>query len=206
MRRDDLEWPLVRGALITLVVAISLSSLLVWGSYYFRSKMVLDFNKNNVQFQSISRRYLAVDEEDKLIKGYLPKFISLYNDGVIGPEQRLNWIEVLRSSGEKIRLPGLTYQIKSQTQYSPDFPVTLGHFQLFSSEMILNIHLLHEGDLINLFDMLNRRADGAYSVSSCKMSRPGSAIIMDPDKGNIMVKCELNWFTIKRADGQDIKV
>lgn len=205
MQREDIEWPLLRGALAILVASIAVSSLLIWGSYYFRGKMKLEFFRNNAQFQSISQRYLAVDQQDKLIKSYLPKFVSLYNDGVIGHEQRLNWLEVLRNVGEKLRLPGLSYEIHSQNQYSPDFPVTLGHFQLYSSEMELNMRLAHEGDLLDLFDILDRKAEGSYSVTSCKMSRSGSVIIMDPDKPNVMAKCKLDWFTIKLANGKQIK-
>ncbi len=206
MRREDIEWPLLRGALAILVASIAVSSLLIWGSYYFRGKMKLEFIRNNAQFQSISQRYLAVDEQDKLIKRYLPKFVTLYNNGVIGHEQRLNWLEVLRKVGDKLRLPGLSYEIHSQSQYSPDFPVTLGHFQLYSSQMTLNMHLAHEGDLLNLLGILDRKAEGSYSVQSCKMNRSGNVIIMDPDKSNITVKCELDWFTIKLASGKQIKV
>ncbi|MBI2994659.1 MAG: hypothetical protein HYY48_10855 [Gammaproteobacteria bacterium] len=206
MKREDLDWPVLTGALVTLLVSIVVSGLLIGGSYYFQKQMLLEFTRNNAQFQAISQRYLAVDEEEKLIRKFYPRFIELYNNGVIGKEQRLNWLEILRDSGEKIRVPGLSYEIKSQEVYAPQFSAQLGRYQLFNSRMALNMQLLHEGDLLSLFSMLDSRAAGTYSVSECRFSRASTAIDLNPRKGNIMTKCDLNWFTIKLADGKDIKV
>ena len=55
--------------------------------------MLLEYNRANAAFQSISSRDLAVDEEEKLIRSYLPDFVKLHESGVIGDEQRLNWVE-----------------------------------------------------------------------------------------------------------------
>ncbi|MBI2969376.1 MAG: hypothetical protein HYY36_01380 [Gammaproteobacteria bacterium] len=206
MKRDDLDWSILAGALATLVVSLVVGGVLVAGSHYFQKKMALEYNRNNAQFQAISQRYLAVDEEEKLIKKFFPNFIGLYNGGVIGHEQRLNWIEVLRASGDDIGLPSLTYEIKSQSPYLPDFSVSLGRFQLYSSQMTLNMQLLHEGDMISLFDLLDHRAAGVFSVSACKFTRAGRVLDMNPSRGNVFGRCELNWFTINLSDGSEIRV
>lgn len=206
MKRNDIDWPVLTGAIATLLISIVVCGLLIGGGFYFQKKMLLEFNRNNVQFQNISRRYLAVDEEEKLIRKFYPRFIELYNNGIIGKEQRLNWIEVLRDSGDRIRLPGLSYEIKSQEVYTPEFSATLGRYQLYNSEMALNMQLLHEGDLLKLFEMLDSKAAGTYSVSGCKFSKASAVIDMNPRKANIQTKCDLNWFTIKLADGKEIKV
>lgn len=206
MKREDINWSILTGSLITLVVSIVLIGLLIGGSFYFQKQMVLEFNRNNAEFQAISQRYLAIDEEEKLIKNFYPRFIDLYNNGVIGREQRLNWIEVLRESGEKIRLLSLNYEIQSQSVYAPEFAATLGRYQLYTSQMTLNLQLLHEGDLLKLFESLDAKATGAYSVAECEFTKVSQLIEMNPGKGNISTKCNLNWFTIKLADGTEIKV
>ena len=206
MKREDLDWPVLTGSIATLLASIVVCGLLIGSSFYFQKRMALEFNLNNKQFQDISKHYLAVDEEEKVIRNYYPRFIELYNNGVIGKEQRLNWIEALRDSGDKLRLPGLNYEIKSQEVYTPEFSANLGRYQLFNSEMALNMQILHEGDLLKLFDMLDSKAAGSYSVSECKFSRVSPMIAMNPRKANILTKCDLNWFTIKLADGREIKV
>ena len=205
MKHSDIDWKILRGAIATLVISISISGTLIYLSMYFQDRMYREFTRNELRFQSISKRYLAVDEEEKLIKKYYPRFVELYKKGVIGKEQRLNWIEVLRTAGMQIQVPTLTYQIESQDTYKPGYSVTLGKFRLYSSKMTLNMRLLHEGDLFNILNELNKKANGIYSLNSCRLSK-NSKIVESADAPNINAECDLQWFTIKLANGKDINV
>jgi hypothetical protein len=205
MKYSDIDWKILRGAIATLVISISISGTLIYLSMYFQDRMYREFTRNELRFQSISKRYLAVDEEEKLIKKYYPRFVELYKKGVIGKEQRLNWIEVLRTAGMQIQVPTLTYQIESQDTYKPGYSVTLGKFRLYSSKMTLNMRLLHEGDLFNILNELNKKANGIYSLNSCRLSK-NSKIVESADAPNINAECDLQWFTIKLANGKDINV
>jgi hypothetical protein len=206
VKREDIDWSVLIGSLLTLAVSLAVSGLILGGSFYFESKMELQFNANNALFQDISRRYLSVDEEEKLIKQFYPRFVELYEAGVIGREQRLNWLESLRAVGERKRLPGLNYEIKSQSVYAPQFPAVLGRYQLYSSEMSLSMQLLHEVDLLDVLEFLSGNAQGLYSVSECHFSRAGLDITMTAHASNITTRCDLSWFTIKLADGTEIRV
>ena len=206
MKRKDIDWNIIRGALIYLVLTIIISSSLVVGSYYFKEAMKKEFNMHNALFMNISQRYLAIDEEEKQIKTYLPEFVALFNKGVIGEEQRLNWVEVLAEAEASVKLPSLAYTINSQRTYTPAFPVNFGKFQLYASEMSLQLVLLHEGDLLNLFENMNKRAHGIFTVNSCTFIKSGSIIMDNPKAANIAVDCNLDWYTIRLADGTEIKV
>ncbi|MBI4006709.1 MAG: hypothetical protein HY356_08565, partial [Gammaproteobacteria bacterium] len=113
MRREDIDWPVLRGAISIFFLSMLACSFFIGGSWYFKNKMLAQFTKDKNQFQAISGLYLAVDEEERLIREYYPKFVELHKKGVLGYEQRLNWIEILRASGEHIKLPALRYEIKS---------------------------------------------------------------------------------------------
>ena len=206
MHLKDIDWSIIRGAIISLLLSIIISSSLVAGSYYFEDAMNREYLRNNAQFRSISQRHLAIDEEAKRIEKYLPKFISLYNRGVIGEEQRLNWVEVLRNAGARIKLPGLSYSINSQKDYTPPYPITLGTFKLYSSEMTLDIQMLHEGDLFSLLNALNSEARGEYNLTSCNFDKGNKEIVESPNTPNIRASCELEWYTIKLASGAEIKI
>lgn len=203
MKPNDIDWKILRGGMIMLVISICIAGSLVYLSMYFQKRMYRDFVSNDARFQTISRRYLAVDEEEKLIKKYYPRFMDLYNKGVIGKEQRLNWIEVLRKAGMQVHLPGLNYQIESQHTYMPSYAVNTGKFSLYSSKMTLTMRLLHEGDLFNLLRILDTNARGIFSLNSCRLSGTGT-IEESADAANINAECDLQWFTIKLADGRDI--
>ncbi len=204
MKQGDIDWAVLRGAMITLSMCVLISGALAGGSYYHRQVMQKRFDKSNALFQSISRRYLAVDQEEQLISQYYPEFVNAYNSGLIGREHRLNWIESLRLSGEKIKVPSLGYEITSQKEYTPAFNLNSGPFKLFSSEMNLRLGLLHEGDLINLLEYLDKRAEGSYSVSECEFQMSGPEIKTETDRANINATCLLNWFTINLADGKKL--
>ncbi len=206
MKTENIYLKVLGGSIIAFVLSIIVSGSAAFGAYYFQKQMLQEYNRANAAFQSISSRYLAVDEEEKLIRSHLPDFVRLYENGVIGDEQRLNWIEVLRLAGDEINLPSLNYQIESQQEYIPPFPLNLGKFKLYSSKMLLTMQLLHEGDLFRILETLDAQAKGSYSISSCSISQTALEITDDPDAGNISVRCEILWFTIKLADGTPIKV
>lgn len=206
MKRSDIDWTVLRGSLVIFFTCLLISGALLGGSFYFQANMEKEFMSNNAMFRSVSNKYFAVDEEEKLIKKFYPLFIDLYNKGVLGRERRLNWIEVLRNAGNEIKIPGLSYEIRSQEVYKPGFPVKLGRYKLYRSIMSLNMQLLHEGDLFRLFEALDKHALGAYSVSSCTVSGKGKQIAEDAEVSNITVRCELTWHTIKLASGKELKV
>ncbi len=206
MKRSDIDWSILRGSLIVFFLCLITSGVLLGGSLYFKDKMHQEYERNNAMFRSVSNKYFAVDEEEKLIEKFYPVFIDLYNGGVIGRERRLNWIEAIRKAGEQIKIPGLSYEIRSQEVYKPGFSVKLGRYKLFRSVMNLNMQLLHEGDLFRLLQELDNNALGAYNVSNCTMSSKGKQMSDDPQSGNLIVRCELTWHTIKLANGKELKV
>jgi hypothetical protein len=206
MRPEHIDWSFLKGAVIMLGVSVFAGGTLVGGSYYFKQQMQAEFTENHKSFQVISSRYLALDEEERLIREYYPKLAELNRRGFVGREQRLDWIETLRDASAQIRLPSLQYQILSQQEYSPGIPLNLGGYKLYSSTMKLSIGLLHEGDLIRLLDELNREADGLYTVSSCKLLRIGKTIEFNPKRNNLVAECELSWFSIKPASGKELKL
>lgn len=206
MSQGNVEWPVIRGAVIFSSVVLLCSIGVVAASLYFKDQVQLEFNKNKAMFQSISQRYLAVDQEENMIHEYYPQYVELLEQGVIGREQRLNWIEVLRAFGEETRIPMLQYEISSQNEHASEYPITLGQFKVYSSVMKLDLKLLHEGDLLNLLDSIENDSLGLNSVNICELERTQYATLFDITKSNVLARCEINWFTIKKADGSDLTI
>lgn len=208
MKPDEkIDWSVLKGPMIIFVLSLIISTGLVGGTWYFRDTMQKKYNVEKRRFQTVSNQYLAVDQEEKLVRQFLPGFISLYNEGLLGEERRLNWIETLRDASDEIKLISLRYEIGSQAPYTPDYSVNTGIYRMFSSPMKLNMDLLHVGDLERLLGDLNRRALGIYSVSSCKLTRKGSSIEFKAEVApNISAECDLKWFNLKRSDGSVIMI
>ncbi len=206
MKRDDLDWPVIKVPATTFIIILLVSLGMVIGSWSFKEDMLSEHKRNKARFTSISQKYLAVDEDERIIRKYYPDFINLYKKGVVGREHRLNWIETLRESSERIKLPGLRYTISSQEKYSPGFNVSLGKFLLYSSTMKLNISMLHEGDLSHLIKDMNEHAEGMFTITECKFTRSNKTLIERRDATNIRAECELQWLNIRMSDGTEIKL
>ena len=63
MNREDIDWTILRGALITFFMCLLVGSALIGGSWYFKQEMLKNYKRSQAQFQGVSRQYLAVDEE-----------------------------------------------------------------------------------------------------------------------------------------------
>jgi hypothetical protein len=201
---NKVDWSVLQSAIIVFFISLIVSASLVAGTWYYEDNMKMKYNFDKKRFQTISNQYLAVKQEEKLVKQYYPEFISLYNKGIIGQERRLNWIETLRNSSENSKLISLRYEIDPQVQYTPDYTLNYGIYKLFNSAMKLNMDLLHTGDLKKLINDLNRNTQGTFNISSCKLKRTGGSRFAMEIKPNIAAECKLHWFNIKRSDGSDI--
>ena len=204
MKQAKVDWSVLRGALGLFGIAVLASAILLAGSFMFRDEMRTLYRNSDSRFKTISRRYLDVDHEERLIRNYYPRFVDLYKAGIIGHERRLDWVEALQKADADTKMPRLGYDIKMREAFTPAFSVKTGPYQIYDSTMTLKLGLLHEGDLAQLLDDLNHYTSGLYSVSECSFHRSGPKVEMDLKKANIDAECALHWFTINFAGDREI--
>lgn len=206
MARRKADWPILRGTLIGFALCVVIAGAMVSASLYFKQSMEREYRVHHSRFRNASQQYLAVDEEERIIEQYYPDFVRLYRAGLIGEEQRLSWLEVLRKAGPAIGMPELSYKLEARREWQPDFDLALGSYTLHASTMNLSLGLLHEGDLLTLFAILDRDARGQYAVRSCVMRAPEGEITLDPQAVNIRTECKLDWLTIDLGDERELKL
>ena len=210
MQRGD--WQKLRGALIGLGLALLAAALPSAASYYFYREARAEFSHNKAQFEAERARYLALGEQAALLTAHYPAFVALSRQGLVGPEQRLNWIETLGRAGPELGLPRLEYEIGARQALRADYGLDYeldhgpGHiaYRLYKSELRLSLGLLHEADLLRLFDYLDRHARGHYTVRACRLQRPEGAIRIAPEAANLTADCRLEWRTLNLPDGGDM--
>lgn len=202
MANNKVDWSLLRGPALMFTACLVASVAMVVGSHRFRQSMEHEYQVNHGRFRTASEHYLAVDEEERIIDEFYPDFVRLHRDGLLGNERRLSWLETLRTAGDAIRIPELTYKIEAQRQSAPDYPLHLGIYRLDVSPMTLNLGLLHEGDLLQILAALDRDAYGLYSVRECELHRATDELTLDPNAPNITADCTLEWLTLNLSDGE----
>ncbi len=190
------DWTILRGTLVVFVLALAASAAMVTASYYFRQNMEREYQAHHAEFREASRKYLAVDDEERIIAEFFPEFRRLYEHGLLGRERRLSWLEALRRASDDIGLQQVAYKLDAQHEAKPDFRLELGDYRLYASTMTLNLALLHEGDLLRLFQALDSNALGQYAVRKCVLKRSGVELDLSAVAANLQADCTLDWWTI----------
>ena len=143
----------LQSSTLVAVLMLAVGATAVYVSYNARqtaehAKLVV-----SAQRQEADGKLQQVRDEESEVKQKSIVFKQLQERGIIGDEQRLDWVELLKEIRDKHRLIDLHYEISPQRLLD-------GHsgdsFSFFASAMKVQLKLLHEEDLTRLLDELRR--------------------------------------------------
>lgn len=116
-------------------------------------------------------------------------------NGFIGDAQRLKWIEALVKVGNVYLIPRVEFTLAPE-KISQQFDSI--YFKedvvLRTTDMILYMDMMHEGDLYIVLDYLETYAPGLFSVEKCHMF----SVSVDENKPvspHAKAECRLQWYT-----------
>lgn len=145
----------------------------------------------------IEKRLGRVRTEEQEIKARTQQFQQMELAGMIGQEKRLEWTELLRDLQRQLRLPGMNYEFGPQV---PLETVAGAGYAYHSSQMKVQLRLLHEEDLLNFVGQLQKEAKALVVLRGCKLSRlPGASPARDA--AQLAGECTMEWITLRRASG-----
>lgn len=124
----------------------------------------------------------------------------LQDSGVLGDEQRLDWMELLRNTQHDLRIPGLKYEFSAQVPLNKNAPAG---YAWFNSPLHLQLRLLHEGDLLNTLDRIQQEAKALVIVRSCKLAPLPASTERREMTAGLSADCELDWLTARRPTGRN---
>lgn len=135
------------------------------------------------------------DERDTIVK-YVDRYRELVRLGFAGDEQRINWLDALRSVNAGVGLFGISYQIGVQHPYAHAGELDPGGVAIFESIMELDMGLLHEGDLLRFLDGLRAQRVGLFQIRDCSLTRSERSENLR-NQASIAAKCNLSWLTAR---------
>lgn len=199
------DFKALRLPLFTLLAVLFAGAALV---YYTR--LTVDAALRNLeQQQSLLReariRYQKSGDEKEIIVRYLGDYRRLQQHGLVGSEQRINWLDGLRLANQQAELFGVEYQISSQQPYTQAQEFDPGNVAILQSLMKLNFRLLHEGDLMRFFDILGAKGIGLFHLNQCKLERLDNNVTSIRFQPNLRAECELTWFTLNPPESRGAK-
>ena len=140
-----------------------------------------------------------VSSEESEIKEKSALFQRLQKRGIIGEEQRLEWVELLKDIRDKRRLIDLVYEIEPQRPL--DVAPGAG-FTFNVSPMKVQLKLLHEEDLTRFLGDLNEQARALIQVRYCKVTRHPQGQAGTSGQANLLAECRIDWVTLREVAGK----
>ena len=146
----------------------------------------------------IEKRLGRVRTEEQEIKARTQQFQQMELAGMIGQEKRLEWTELLRDLQHRLRLPGMNYEFGPQV---PHESVAGADYAFHSSQLKIQLRVLHEEDLLNFVAHLQKEAKALVVLRGCKLSRLPGANPAARDAAQLIGECTMEWITLRRASG-----
>jgi hypothetical protein len=178
--------------LITAIVLAALGAAAVYWTLQASSKAERKFQLSQARFAEADRRLREVNREEEEIRANSARYQALVDRGVIGLEQRLEWVELIADIRKARRLFDIDYE------YAPQqlLPGSSSPFLFHASTMKFRLPLLHEGDLFRFLEDLSSRAPAHVQPRQCTIERVAS-----PATSNLAPhlngSCTLRWITIR---------
>lgn len=188
---NEIKAPLVALAAVVLGSA----ALVSWTrSEIVKSQRTLATQEG--QLREARTRFQRSGDERDLIVRYMPPYEDLRRQGLIGPEQRINWLDALRNTNQQTRLFGVQYQVSTQQTYPYAQELNAPKLGMAQSVMKLSLQLAHEGELLRFFRQLEAQGAGAFDINECTLERATSADAPLNAQPNLRAECELAWITL----------
>ena len=182
--------------------------LLVLGlaSSYLIAAIIIRFNyqsslESTRQQKNQQQALNAESEASLLLFGkYHPDYLQFVGRDYIGSANRLNWIETLDRLAKEIGVPDLNFNLESTSRVlEGETPFFHYDIPIYSTDMHLDMKLLHEGDLYTLLTGLSKRGNGTFSVEECEILRV-NITKLDSAYDGLRAKCRLRWFNLEPID------
>lgn len=188
-----LRWPLtLLGAALLLAFAVGM------GCWHLAQKANGEANNavlESLRLQTDARRLQSEEQEIRIKIGAYQNIVAR---GIVGPERRLDWVELIREIQQEHHLLGLDYEIQPQVA----LPQSGSGYAFMNSAMHVQIPLLHEDDLLRFVNSLQARAPAFVRVRNCRINRGGTPTVNEgnqPDQlqAQLQADCQLDWITLQ---------
>ena len=189
-------------AMVLLVVALG-SAAALWASDSYKAARETGLLQARSDLSTVRENYRQAVDASDILKTSQQHYRQLQQQGFIGDEPRLLWIEALRNTGHAHHLYSLQYNLRRrQAMQLAEFE-NAEHYQLYVSPMQLDLELAHEVDLLRYFADLGVDQPGVYQLRGCTLSTLFTNGEVSLDKPNIKASCDMAWYTAKPVSAAD---
>ncbi|MGB4468588.1 MAG: hypothetical protein WBI41_11155 [Azovibrio sp.] len=146
-------------------------------------------SQSAARLQQIKARLQEAREQAAGLRQFRLRLQELAQQGFLTPENRLEWVELLRQSRTRLAIPVLHYEIEPQRPLENGSP----HFRV--SRMNLHLGLDHEMELESFLQPLFAYGKALILIRACDLGRAANPDPPLRPGPNIEVDCQLDWIT-----------
>lgn len=195
------ELTLLRWPLVGLTLSLAISAAIATTAWHYTQQSARAAMVAKQDAESMQSRTKQLQQEELGIREKIVEYTALSDKGILSPEKRLDWVDLLKQIQVERKLLGLEYEIIPQVKLPTGVVSSMppGH-DLLSSTMQLRMPLLHEEDLTRLLSDLKARAPAFIRPKGCRLGRAILSTTLDNDAGipaQLTAECQIDWITIR---------
>jgi hypothetical protein len=197
MKFGKTDFAKIQASLLVVVLAIAAGTASVLLSLQQTKSVKLANGTAVAEHNEFERKLKQVRNEENEIRQKAALFSNLQARGVIGEEQRLDWVELLKDIRDKRRLLSVEFEIAPQRALDSS---PANNFSFYASTMKLQFKPLHEEDVVRLLGDLRSQAKALIQVKSCNVSRlPRGSVEPGGSVAYLQADCQIDWVTAREA-------
>ena len=189
------DWRKIQLALVVFFLVLISAVLLFSYEQHRKHASLSSLLQHQQALTQATNRYIKSGEEKVSIIQHLPRYQRLVNQGAVGEEHRIEWVDALRNTHKDNKLFSIKFAIGVQSPYPSTLMPNVEPFKPYHSLMKIELSLLHENDLLVLLDSLGQKNLSPFILQQCEMTRQ-NANISNSLTANIQAKCDLDWITL----------
>lgn len=189
------DWKPLQIPVLAFLAVLVLSGYGVYYTHKSLKEAQQQLKTEESALREARTRYQKSGEERDTIVHYLPEYRRLQNEGFVGYEARVNWVDGLRIANSEAELYGVDYQLGPQTPFKEGAAANSSQLPIQQSVMNINFKMLHEEDLLRFFSELKQQKIGLFALNQCNLARVGSTVA-PRNEPNLQADCEISWITM----------
>ena len=202
MKLDAKDFKYLQWAIVVLVGMILVGGGAAWTTQQWKKIGEKSFQQAVAAGKEMQNKLARAREEEQELHDKIVRFQELKAKGYIGPEQRLDWVEAIARIKAAHRIAKLEYE------FAPQRPVdasllpgggSAGGFEIMSSQMRLDVQVLHEAELLAFLVELRDAVKAVVKVSSCTIDRLAPGNTERNNNAQLKAQCILEWITMREA-------
>ena len=188
------------GALGRPLIVVALVIAGCAGGVYYTRSLIRQADTSLLaarkQLDEARKRVQQSGDERDMITKYVGPYTTVVQRGVVGEEERLNWVDARREANTESKLFGVEYEVGAQQPYAFATEVQSAGIPVQQSLMKLRFGLLYETDLLAFFRALEAQSPAAFAVNQCVLERISRDPSPPANAPTLKAECEVAWITI----------